>query len=391
MSGLDIVFLVLLVLSAFGGYRRGAILQAFGLTGLTLGVVAAALVAGRAADTAQDTLTRVAIALGVVLVGAAVGNVLGWLVGSRMKGWMTHPGATRADAFGGAALSVAALILTTWFLALNLANGPFPQLSREIRDSRVVGALDRALPPPPPLLAGIAHAADLLGFPDAFAGLPPLPAPPVDPPGADLVQRAAAAARPSTVEVLGSGCSAGYLNEGSGFAVAHGYVVTNAHVVAGTSDQTVVAGEERLPAIVVAFDPTMDLAVLRVPDLVAPALALATDEVPRGTGGAVLGFPGGGPMQVSVAAVLTGVDAVGRDVYGRGQIDRRLYELQAEVHPGNSGGPFVLADGHVAGVVFATSTLDAGIAFAITADQVAAVVDGAVGRTQPAGTGSCAA
>ena len=49
---------------------------------------------------------------------------------------------------------------------------------------------------------------------------------------------------------------------------------------------------------------------------------------------------------------------MGRDIYGQGEITRHLYEIQATIHHGNSGGPFVLPNGQVAGVVFASSVVD---------------------------------
>ncbi len=389
MSAFDVVFLVMLVASAFGGYRRGAILQAFGLAGLAIGLLIAAAVAPAAGRLAGDTPTRLGIAIAVVMTGAAIGNLLGWLAGTRVRKRIDGQKAKKADAAIGAALSVLALFATTWFLALNLASGPFPMVARSIRDSQVVKLLDAALPAPPPLIAGLGRAADILGIPEAFAGLPPPPAAPVDPPAEGDVQAAAEAARPSMVQILGEGCLAGYLNEGSGFVAAPRYVVTNAHVVAGTRNQSVVTGHIRLPARVVGIDLDLDVAVLYVPDLDAPALPLADDEAGRGAGGAVLGYPGGQPLRVVSAAVRAVVDATGRDIYGEGEVQRRLYELQTNVRSGNSGGPFVLPDGRVAAVVFAASTLDTDTAYAIASWQVEQILAQAAGLTQPVGTGRC--
>jgi S1-C subfamily serine protease len=389
VSAFDIVFLLMLIGSAFGGYRRGAILQAFGLAGLLVGLMVAAVVAPAAARMAEDTASRLAIAVAVVLTGAAIGNLMGWLAGSRVRKRVDGENAKRADAVIGSALSVLALFATTWFLALNLAAGPFPSVARSIRDSQVVKLLDATLPAPPPLIAGLGRAADILGIPEAFAGLPPPPAAPVDAPAEADVLAAAEAARPSMVQILGDGCVKGFLNEGSGFVVSPHYVVTNAHVVAGTHDQSVVSGRVRLPATVIGIDPDLDVAVLYVPQLQAPALPLATAESARGTGGAILGYPGGQPLRSTPAAVRAVVDATGRDIYGQGEVERRLYELQASVRSGNSGGPFVLPDGQVAAVVFAASTLDTNTAYAIASWQVKEYVASVGGLPQPVGTGAC--
>jgi S1-C subfamily serine protease len=389
VSVVDLVLVGLAVASGVGGYRRGAILQAFGLFGLAAGLALAVLALPATTGTIDQVAPRMGVAVGVVLLGGATGNLIGWLAGSKVRGRLARPAATRTDAVLGSVISIAALALTTWFLALNLANGPFPGLSTALQRSRVVALLDDSLPSPPGLLGGLERAATLLGFPDVFVGLPPPPAAPVEDPLPDDVTEAARLAAPSTVEVLGDGCEVGLLNEGSGFVVAPGYVVTNAHVVAGTDSQLVVWDGDHLRADVVAFDPELDLAVLQVPDLRAAPLALALQEVPRSTGGAVLGYPGGPPLTTSSAAVRAAIDATGRDIYGAGRIERRLYELQTVVRPGNSGGPFVLTDGRVAGVVFAGSTLDQRLAYALTAAEVAPVVEQARQRTQPVGTGAC--
>jgi S1-C subfamily serine protease len=389
MTWLDLALVVLLVLSVFGGYRRGAVLQVIGLTGLVLGIAVGVYLAPRVARFGGDPLTHIAIALGVVLIGGAVGNLAGWVVGSRVR-TRTHGSKMQsADAYGGAAVSVIALLLTTWFLALNLANGPFPQLARGIRGSKIVRGLDAVLPAPPSMIGELQRVLGLLGFPDVFIGLPPIPAEPVEPPSGSLASTAYRAAAPSTVEVLGEGCFHGFLNQGSGFVVAAGFVVTNAHVVAGTTEHWVRLDGHDHPATVVGFDPDLDVAVLHVPTLDAPALGLNGRELGRGDGGAVLGYPGGGPLTGGGAAVRQVIEPVGHDIYGSGEVTRRLYELQADVNPGNSGGPFVLANGKVAGLVFANSVVEDQVGYAIVTSEFAPLVSRSIARDTPVTPGAC--
>jgi S1-C subfamily serine protease len=89
--------------------------------------------------------------------------------------------------------------------------------------------------------------------------------------------------------------------------------------------------------------------------------------------------------------VLARTEAVGRDIYGRGLAVRSIYQLHATIRPGNSGGPAVGADGAVIGVVFARSTSDPTLGFALTADEVEARIRPTLQRPVPTATGGCAA
>jgi S1-C subfamily serine protease len=120
-----------------------------------------------------------------------------------------------------------------------------------------------------------------------------------------------------------------------------------------------------------------------------PPLSLAQDELGRGAEGAVVGFPAGGNLAGEPAASRRVLRAVGRDIYGDGTVVRSIYELQALVRPGNSGGPFVLVDGRVAGLVFAASTTDPAIGYAITSIEIADEVSQGVGSTSAVSTGPC--
>lgn len=387
MNTLDVGLLVALAVGALLGYRRGLILQvaSYGglLLGLLLGAAAAPLVAGLVGEGAPS----VAAATVTLLLCAAAGNGVGWIVGSIARARARSTVLGVADRAGGAAISVVALALTIWFVALNVVGGPWPAVSREVRGSVIVRALDDALPEPPSLIAQVRRFLDRYGFPDVFAGIPPAPAEPVRMPTEDAVRGAYRVGAPSTFRVVGPACDR--IQEGSGFVVAPAYLLTNAHVVAGVR-RTVVqrAGEPDRPAIVVRFDPALDLALLRVEGLPAP-LRLAATEVDRGDAGIVIGYPDGGPLAASVAAVGRWIEALGRDIYGKGEVERAVYELQTQVHPGNSGGPFVLADGRVAGVLFAASRTDEGVAYAIASTEVVPWLEEALGRTEPVPTGPC--
>jgi S1-C subfamily serine protease len=390
MSWLDVLLLALLGGSLYTGYRRGAVLQVIGLGGLIVGVAAGVAVAPRIARFAGSPATAVALVLGTVLIAGAMGNMLGWATGSRLRR-RTHEGSLRrVDAVGGSAISAIALLLATWFLALNLAEGPFPAVSRGLRESEIVRRLDSVLPAPPSLVGEASRLLALLGFPDVFVGLPQDPSAPVDPPAAAQAKAATRAAVPSTVEVLGTGCNPGFVNQGSGFVVGDELVITNAHVVAGTAEQWVQYAGVRTAATVVSFDPQLDVALLRARGLDLPPLPILGGEAGRGDAGAVLGYPGGGPLDSEAAAVRGVIEPVGRNIYGQGQVRRRVYEVQATIRRGNSGGPFVLASGRVAGLVFASSVADGNVGYAIVSSEFVPMLQSAQTLTASVGTGACA-
>jgi S1-C subfamily serine protease len=388
---LDILILVAIAAAAVSGYRRGASLQLFEYLGLFLGLLAGALLAPRIAGLAASPTMRALLAIGALLGIAMLGGTVGWLLGSRVWAAARRGSLGRVDALGGSLVSIAAVLLVVWFVAYNLATGPLPVVSRAIRSSAIVGELETTLPRPPSILSQARAFLDRFGFPQVFAGLPPLPAGPVRLPAAARVRAIVGGAAASTVRIEGAACR-GEIEEGSGFVVAPHYVMTNAHVVAGVRSPTIEppAGG-RLAAVPVLFDPRVDVAILYVSASTPSALSFAGAALPRGTGGVVMGYPGGGPFASGAAAVRRELNAVGRDIYGSGIVSRKVYELQAVVRPGNSGGPFVLASGKVGGVVFAASTTEPSVGYALAAGDVRGDVTRAQGRTTRVSTGRCIA
>ena len=140
----------------------------------------------------------------------------------------------------------------------------------------------------------------------------------------------------------------------------------------------------RYDATPVVFDPELDVALLRVPDLLAPALQLAGNAPKRGTPAAVLGYPGGGPLRIVAAAVADTYTARGRDIYATEYVRRDIVEIRSDIDRGNSGGPLMLPDGTVGGVVFAEARTDDEVGYAL-ALQGGLGADRAGGRSDGAG------
>ncbi len=279
------------------------------------------------------------------------------------------------------------LVLVVWLLSSVLAQGPFPGLAQQIRGSQTIQAIDAALPPPPDVTGRVSRYLDDQGFPQVFAG-GGITAPPVSPTTDQAVQAAAAAGQPSTVQIRGFGCG-GKIGFGSGFVSQPGFVVTNAHVVAGFDWLRVrdAAGEH--PAVAIHVDPALDVAVLSA-DVLAPAIGWTDVAATRGTQGATLGFPGGqSQMVVQPATVQSRIEAIGRDIYGQGSARREILALAAAVQQGDSGGPFVTSAGRVGGIVFAADPGNRTIGYALTAEQVRPGVAAAIARNQRVAVGAC--
>ena len=219
----------------------------------------------------------------------------------------------------------------------------------------------------------------------ALAGLLARLLPSPSPAGPGLPATLAARVTASTVKVSAVGC--GLRLQGSGFSPAPDTIVTNAHVVAGTSTTTVLRPDGRtLPAQVQIFDPSRDLAVLAVPGLGQPALPLGTAVL--GETDAVFGHPRGQvPIEVSPARVIRKVTIDIGDIYGRPTTPRQILVMNADIEPGDSGAPVVNAAGQVVGVAFGTATLRASTAFAMASEELAPLL--AQPRTGPVSTGPC--
>jgi S1-C subfamily serine protease len=262
-------------------------------------------------------------------------------------------------------------------------------VSRAITGSAILRRIDSVLPPAPTVFSRIEQLLNTRGLPQVFAGLTPPSLGPVTPAGPPVVRAAIAHAGTSTVKIVSRGC--GEILEGSGFVVGPDTIVTNAHVIAGTTSIEVEDTKGVQPATPIWFDPNFDLAVLRTPGpLAGHVLTIDPGNVPRGTQAVVLGFPEGGNFDAEPAGVRQQFQAQGRNIYGTGLTVRSVYEVQALVRPGNSGGPLVLSDGTVIGVVFSTSANQADIGYALASPEVLKEVRSAERADTPTGTGSCA-
>lgn len=373
-TALDLLIALFAVSAAAAGYRLGFVARAAAWAGVLAGLFVAALVVEPvvARVDASDPVLSLLVAATTILVLALLGQGVGLTIGSAVRRRFPRRGPARAlDRAGGAVAGVVGVLITIWFLlpALGVVPG---DIAAAARNSVVVDLVESAAPRPPQALRDLGRRIDETDFPEVFIGM--RPAPEVSPPpeqiplAPSIVERVA----PSTVNVETAGCGA--TQDGSGFVAAPELVVTNAHVVAGADQIRVLRDDgERLLATLVGFDPGRDLAVLRVPGIDRQPLPLADTSV--GAMGAVFGHPlGQDQLRVAPAGVAEVVDAVGRDIYGRSEVRRRVAVLSADLAPGDSGGALITGDGQVSGVAFAIAPDRRGTAFALATSELRAAL-----------------
>jgi S1-C subfamily serine protease len=389
MNKLDALILLLAFLEAMQGARVGLLRQFFSLSGFWLGLVIGAAVSPWAVRLAAEASGKLLISFAVILGSALLVSTAGRALGHRLAETTRRIKLETVDKVLGAGFSVAVSLVIVWLLVSIFSGLPAREINRQISGSAIIRQLDETLPPAPAVLSRIARLINPGGFPHVFVGPERQPGPPVESANEEQIRAAVAAARASTVKIEGAGC--GGLVNGSGFVAAPGLVITNAHVVAGIRQPTVIDQSGRHRATTVHFDPNTDLAILQVDNLAGQPLRLLDDMVPQGTVGVALGYPGGGPFRANGAGVRGQYNAIGRDIYNRRVVVRSIYELQTSIESGNSGGPVVLPDGRVIGVIFARSESADNTGYALTSDKALQLLRQAQGNAEPVSTGRCVA
>ncbi|MFI5714105.1 trypsin-like peptidase domain-containing protein [Kribbella sp. NPDC051620] len=235
------------------------------------------------------------------------------------------------------------------------------------------------------ILAGGLAGAVTGGWGDSPTASAPVELPQAAAPSAGAQQgsiaTAAASVLPGVVSVRAGRAT------GSGFAIdQQGHVVTNAHVVEGASDVSLVLSTGRsVDASIIGVDTDNDLAVLQVSGNVEGLRSLTlgrSSELHVGDPVLAVGSPLG--LEGTVTAGI--VSAVNRQArFGDNGNRQSAIQTDAAINPGNSGGPLVNSAGQVVGVNTAIATLgttsragNIGIGFAIPVDRMTTIVKGLI-------------
>jgi S1-C subfamily serine protease len=316
-----------------------------------------------------------------------------WL-GRSLREKIRSPKLAGVDNALGAIVQGAVVFVVAWLIALPLVTvGGLPDLASAIRNSTILGGVDKVMPQAAQDLPDeLRKLLDVSGFPEVVDPFDRTPNREVAPPDPALQNSAVVQnIEPSVLKIHARAPSCSRALEGTGFVIAPERMMTNAHVVAGTTEIVIETNEGQLDARVVLYDPEVDVAVLAVPGLDAPVLPFAGEAAVSGQDGIVVGYPLDGPYRAAAARVRDQFTLSGPDIYDTNQVQREVFTLRALVQSGNSGGPLVDTQGRVIGVIFGAATDQSETGFALTAAEVSEEVDAAPGLSRAVSTGNCAA
>jgi S1-C subfamily serine protease len=390
---LDIALVVLAAAFAVSGYRQGFIVGSLSFVGFVGGAVLGAEFGPGISRATVGGEAQQAVVAVVLLVSAAIlGQFVASAIGTAVRQSMTSQSSTVLDSIGGSAVSILSMLLIAWAIGSVLTASSFPVVVGQVDNSVVLGTMDKIMPPRAKTM--FSDFRQLLSngpFPQVFSGIGAARLFAVSPPDQAVLNAPGyLAARSRVVKVQGTTSqSCDRSIEGSGFVYAPQHVLTNAHVVAGvTEGPTVTVGGSVYPAKVVLYDPQVDIAVLYVPGLDLKPLRFDY-QGQAGAEAVVAGYPLDHSFTAVAARIGGTQDAVGPDIYQTGTVNRQIFEIRAEVRPGNSGGPLLSPSGAVYGVVFAAAVNTSDTGFALTASEVASDASAGATQTVPTSTQGC--
>ncbi|MHA6797093.1 MarP family serine protease [Pseudonocardia bannensis] len=398
MSWVDVLVVLLALVAGVSGWRHGMAVALLSFVGVLGGAILGVRLAPLLVENIQAPGTRIIVSIVIVVLLVALGETTGVFFGRRIRDRITGERSLRVDSTLGSVLQAATVVVAAWLVALPLASASFPGLASSVRGSEVLQTVDSMMPAGARKLpAELRQLLDNSGFPDVLSPFAQTPITAVGPPDPALLDSPVVRdVRGSVLKIRGRAPSCSRQLEGTGFVIGPQRVMTNAHVVAGTSETSVEVvgrnGRTRdLRASVVSYDAEIDVAVLAVPDLQAEPLQFAPNPAQVGDDAIVLGYPLDGPYTATAAKVRDRIQLRGPDIYDSGTVTRDVYTVRAVVRSGNSGGPMISPDGQVVGVVFGAALDDSETGFVLTADQVAVALAESQGLSRRVDTGSCAA
>lgn len=387
----DGIIVVVVLVALISGWRSGAFSSVLSTVGVIAGLIIGAALAPLVMQLTESTALRMLLALATMILLLGIGNLLGGMIGAALRDRMRFRSSMKIDSGIGAIFQGAVTLLVAWLVAFPLAAGVGGTVGEGIRNSTILSFVDRYTPQQfnqvPTQISALLNDSGLpkIGSPFQPSTAPEVEAPQINVADHELIEEL----RPSVIHVMGDAQVCSRRLMGSGFVTEPDYVLTNAHVVAGTETvrlDTVLGIRE---AEVVYYNPDVDIAVLHSPDLGLPVLPWAGQPAATGDDAIVMGFPEASPFEAAPARIRDQITIAGPDIYADGRVEREAYIIRGAIRQGNSGGPMTDVDGNVHGMIFGASVDSTDTGYALTGDEVRNQVGDVTRMTEPVDTQGC--
>ncbi len=376
-----------------GGWRLGAVSSVLSTIGVIAGLMLGAGLSTIAMRVTDQVALRILITLGLVLLFVAIGNIVGGILGAALRVNFRTRSAVRVDSFLGAVFQTSATLIVLWLISMPLAAGFGGSVAQGISGSHAMHLINRVTPYRleqwPSKISAMLNESGLPPLVSPFADHPnpQVEAPRVNVENVELVE----AMRPSVVHVVAEAEHCRRRLLGSGVVVEPDYVVTNAHVVAGSESVRLDTSIGTATANIVYYNPQVDIAVLYSPGLGLPALPWAQNPAQTGDEAIVMGFPQSGPFEAAPARIRSSLLISGPDIYAAGRVEREAYTVRGTIREGNSGGPMVNDYGEILGIVFGASIDQSDTGYVLTAKEVRSHIGDITTLRTEVGTQECVA
>ncbi|GGE75375.1 MarP family serine protease [Nesterenkonia cremea] len=384
---LDVILVLVLIGFLAVGLRKGLWITVGGAAGFLVGAVAAFFAMPLVAEWVSDPVWRVVAVLAAAIVLVVAGHALGTTAGAEIQRLFRSPTLHTLGSLVGGLANLVVAVFVIAALSFSVSAMGFPTVNQHMKQSAVLQGINSLVPERTEAwFAQLRTAVMESDIPELAQPLVPESAELPD--DVDLTEAAEHTAG-AVGRISGVAEHCGQSQTGTGFAITPTRVVTNAHVIAGVSEPSVeMATGEVVTGRTVYFNPANDLAVLAVDPLDVPEVEIG-EPADSGASGFVMGYPAGGPFVAGPAIVQARDVSQVNDIYGGSPSEVEIYQLNADVRQGNSGGPLVDEEGRLLGVVFARAVEGSAVGFALTAEEAGEVLTNPEGFTETVSTGRC--
>jgi V8-like Glu-specific endopeptidase/uncharacterized membrane protein required for colicin V production len=384
----DILIILILILAVIEGLRIGLLAQVFFIGGFFATLFASGWLFPYIIRFHNPT-TRTTINIFLVLIVSFIvgytcmywGRRIHWSF--RLGKLITHQNYKFVETILGSIPSLVAALILIWLLGVMISRMPFVGFSNSVSDSLIIRKLDEILPAVPEVFAEFDRSINPNAQP--FVPIVPLHQTTFNYSSSE-VNKAATSAAASVVRITSFSCNG--IVAGSGFVIGKDLVATNAHVIAGSKRPIIKWAGRSYQAEPIYFNSNLDIAILLVKNLNAPALSLAKANVALDSSVAIVGYPDGN-YDVQ-PGIIRGTRATSSaNIYNLGSFNRGVYVIQANIDFGSSGSPVVVSSGQVVGIIFSKSTDSSNTAYALTSNYIYTALKRTSSHQQTVSTGAC--